>query len=99
MVTLVNGGTLYDGTKIEVIDCKHCTDMSVQAKGTGTYTVMGRLESDLDYIELTGVSRILETATNITDNQIYGYDVTTLESITLSSVTGFDKIEAVLVSK
>ena len=97
----IGGGVLYDVTKIQEIETSYGTDMSVQAIGSGTYKVMGKLASDMNYTELTGVAigNNFPAATEIKDEQIYTYDVSTLSYITVSGVTGFTKIKAIVVAK
>lgn len=97
----IGGGVLYDGTNIQEIETSYGTDMSVQAIGSGTYKVMGKLASDMNYTELTGVAigNNFPAATEIKDEQIYTYDVSTLSYITVSGVTGFTKIKAIVVTK
>lgn len=97
----IGGGVLYDGTNIEEIEVRYGTDMSVQAVGSGTYKVMGKLASDMNYTELTGVAigNDFPAATEIKDEQIYTYDISTLSYVTVSGVTGFTKIKAIVVTK
>ena len=97
----INGGVLYDGVTTYEIDTRYGTDMSVQAIGNGSYKVMGKLDSEMNYTELTGVAigNNFPTATEITDEQIYMYDVSTLSSITVSNASGFTKIKATVTSK
>lgn len=97
----IGGGVLYDGTNIEEIEVSYGTDMSVQAIGSGTYKVMGKLASDMNYTELTGVAigNNFPAATEIKDEQIYTYDISTLSYVTVSGVTGFTKIKAIVVTK
>ena len=97
----IGGGVLYDDANIEEIEVRYGTDMSVQAVGSGTYKVMGKLASDMNYTELTGVSigNNFPTTTEIKDEQIYTYDISTLSYVTVSGVTGFTKIKAIVVTK
>ena len=96
----INGGALYDGQTYEM-DVRYGTDLSVQGLGAGSYKVMGKLNSEMNYTEITGVAmgNNFPTTTEITDEQIYLYDVSTLDSVTVSDVTGFTKIAAVVISK
>lgn len=99
-MTNINSGALYDGQAHEM-DVRYGTDLSVQGFGAGSYKVMGKLTSEMNYTEITGVAmgNNFPTATEITDEQIYLYDVSTLDSVTVSDVTGFTKITAVVINK
>lgn len=81
------GKKLLENSEISEIENKSGTSsiLKVQSNSaTLTYTVKGKIDDDLDYIECTGVDATLATVTAVNSKSIVSYDVTGLSHITIT---------------
>lgn len=94
-----NNGNLYENSAINEIKVGRGADLRVQAVGSGSFQIIGKLTANgtpkvLDMIKLS----TFETTPTITDNDIYAGDVTGFYSISVQNVSGVDKIFATIYS-
>ena len=95
-ISIINGD-LYNNGRISEIKVGIGADLKVQATGSGSFQVVGKLtqngtEKMLKLVSLGDYS----TATTITTSDIYAGDVSGMYSITVRNVTGFTKIFATI---
>ena len=96
MICIINGD-LYNNGKILEMKVGIGSDLRLQASGSGSFQVVGKLtqngtEKVLKLVSLGDYS----TATTITTTDIYAGDVSGMYSITVRNVTGFTKIFATI---
>ena len=95
-ISIINGD-LYNNGKTSEMKVGIGADLKVQATGSGSFQVVGKLtqngtEKVLKLVSLGDYS----TATAITTTDIYAGDVSGMYSITVRNVTGFTKIFATI---
>lgn len=94
----VQNGSLYNGSAIEL---KNLTgwDVRIQATGTGSCKVVGKLTANGDYKVLSLV-RLSDFAVvdTITDDEIYAADASGLYSISVSNASGFTNVWATVLA-
>ena len=94
----VQSGSLYDGS---VIELKNLTgwDTRIQATGTGSCKVVGKLTAngEAKVLSLVRLSDLAVVDT-ITDNEIYATDASGLYSISVSNASGFTKVFATILA-
>ena len=95
-ISIINGD-LYNNGKTSEMKVGIGADLKVQATGSGSFQVVGKLtqngtEKVLKIVSLGDYS----TATTITTTDIYAGDVSGMYSITVRNVTGFTKIFATI---
>lgn len=86
-------GSLYENNKVNEIKVGIGADLKVQAKGSGSFQLVGKLtqngaEKMLKLVNLSDFS----TVDTITTEDIFAGDVSGFYSITVKNVTGFTKI-------
>lgn len=86
-------GSLYENNKVNEIKVGIGADLKVQAKGSGSFQLVGKLtqngtEKILKLVNLSDFS----TADTITTEDIFAGDVSGFYSVTVKNVTGFTKI-------
>lgn len=92
-------GNLYDNGITAEIKVGQGTDLKIQATGTGSCQITGKLTSNgaeeiMPMIKVAGDT--FSVTTTITDNGIYTTDVSNLYSVSATSVSGFTKIYATI---
>lgn len=97
-ISIINGD-LYNNRRISEMKVGIGADLKVQATGSGSFQVVGKLtqngtEKILDLVNLGDFS----TATTITTSDIYAGDVSGMYSISVRNVTGFTKIYATITT-
>ena len=97
-ISIINGD-LYNNGKTSEMKVGIGADLKVQATGSGSFQVVGKLtqngtEKVLKLVSLGDYS----TATTITTTDIYEGDVSGLYSISVKNVTGFTKIYATVIA-
>ena len=95
-ISIINGD-LYNNGKTSEMKVGIGADLKVQATGSGSFQVVGKLtqngtEKVLKLVSLGDYS----TATTITTSDIYAGDVSGMYSIAVRNVTGFTKIFATI---
>lgn len=94
----VQSGSLYDGSAIEL---KNLTgwDVRIQATGTGSCKVVGKLTAngEAKVLSLVRMSDFAVVDT-ITDNEIYATDASGLYSISASNASGFTNVFAMILA-
>ena len=93
MANCITSGNLYENGKANEIKVAIGSDIKVQAKGTGSFQLVGKLtqsgaEKVLELVDLSDFS----TVTTVKTEDIYAGDVTGFYSVTVKNVTGFEKI-------
>lgn len=99
MAMCINNGDLYNNGKISEMKIGIGSECRIQATGTGSFQVVGKLTANgteelLKLVNLGDYS----TATTITTTDIYEGDVSGLYSISVKNVTGFTKIYATVIA-
>ena len=99
MAYCATNGNLYENGKAFELKVGIGADFKVQASGTGSFQVVGKLTANgteelLKLVSLGDYS----TATTITTTDIYEGDVSGLYSISVKNVTGFTKIYATVIA-
>lgn len=99
MAMSIINGDLYNNGRTSEIKVGIGADLKVQATGSGSFQVVGKLtqngtEKILGLVNLGDFS----TATTITTSDIYAGDVSGLYSISVKNVTGFTKIYATITT-
>ena len=99
MAMSIINGDLYNNGRISEMKVGIGADLKVQATGSGSFQVVGKLtqngtEKILDLVNLGDFS----TATTITTSDIYAGDVSGMYSISVKNVTGFTKIYATITT-
>lgn len=97
MAMSIINGDLYNNGRTSEMKVGIGADLKVQATGSGSFQVVGKLtqngtEKVLKLVSLGDYS----TATTITTSDIYAGDVSGMYSITVRNVTGFTKIFATI---
>ena len=97
-ISIINGD-LYNNGKTSEMKVGIGADLKVQATGSGSFQVVGKLTANgteelLKLVNLGDYS----TATTITTTDIYEGDVSGLYSISVKNVTGFTKIYATVIA-
>ena len=95
-ISIINGD-LYNNGRASEMKVGIGADLKVQATGSGSFQVVGKLTQN-------GTAKVLKlvslgdysTATTITTTDIYAGDVSGMYSITVRNVTGFTKIFATI---
>lgn len=92
-------GNLYDSGTITEIKVGQGTDLKIQATGTGSCQITGKLTSNgtekiLPMVKVAGGT--FSVATTITDECIYDTDISNLYSVSVTNVSGFTKIYATI---
>ena len=95
-ISIINGD-LYNNGRASEMKVGIGADLKVQATGSGSFQVVGKLtqngtEKVLKLVSLGDYS----TAITITTTDIYAGDVSGMYSITVRNVTGFTKIFATI---
>lgn len=93
MANCITNGNLYENGKANEIKVAIGSDIKVQAKGTGSFQLVGKLtqggtEKVLKLVDLSDFS----TVTTVNSEDIFAGDVTGFYSVTVKNVTGFEKI-------
>ena len=96
MICIINGD-LYNNGKTSEMKVGIGADLKVQATGSGSFQVVGKLtqngtEKELCLINMSDFS----TSSIITTTDLYAGDVSGLYSISVKNVTGFTKIFATI---
>lgn len=95
----VQSGSLYDGSS--TVELKNLTgwDVRIQATGTGSCKVVGKLTAngEAKVLSLVRMSDFAVVDT-ITDNEIYATDASGLYSISASNASGFTKVFATILA-
>lgn len=96
MICIINGD-LYNNGKILEMKVGIGSDLRLQASGSGSFVVVGKLtqngtEKELCLINMSDFS----TSSIITTTDLYAGDVSGLYSISVKNVTGFTKIFATI---
>lgn len=99
MAMCINNGDLYNNGKSSELKIGIGSECRIQATGTGSFQVVGKLTANgteelLKLVNLGDYS----TATTITTTDIYEGDVSGLYSISVKNVTGFTKIYATVIA-
>lgn len=99
MAMSIINGDLYNNGRTSEMKVGIGADLKVQATGSGSFQVVGKLtqngtEKILDLVNLGDFS----TATTITTSDIYAGDVSGMYSISVRNVTGFTKIYATVTA-
>lgn len=99
MAMSIINGDLYNNGRTSEMKIGIGADLKVQATGSGSFQVVGKLtqngtEKILDLVNLGDFS----TATTITTSDIYAGDVSGMYSISVRNVTGFIKIYATVTA-
>lgn len=85
---------IWDGTTSKVMCVTQSKTLLLQAKGTGTYTVMAQIVPETDFAPIMVIGlHDLKTKSEVTDTNIYTADLTGIYAITVTA-TGFDSITA-----
>ena len=95
-ISIINGD-LYNNGRASEMKVGIGADLKVQATGSGSFQVVGKLtqngtEKVLSLVNLSDFS----TANTITTADVYAGDVSGLYSISVKNVTGFTKIFATI---
>ena len=95
-ISIINGD-LYNNGRTSEMKVGIGADLKVQATGSGSFKVVGKLtqngtEKVLSLVNLSDFS----AATTITTADVYAGDVSGLYSISVTNVTGFTKIFATI---
>lgn len=99
MAMSIINGDLYNNGRISEMKIGIGADLKVQATGSGSFQVVGKLtqngtEKALMFVNLSDFS----TASTITTTDVYAGDVSGLYSISVKNVTGFTKIYATITA-
>ena len=99
MIMCITNGDLYNNGKSSQLKIRIGTECRIQATGSGSFQVVGKLTANgteelLKLVNLGDYS----TATTITTTDIYEGDVSGLYSISVKNVTGFNKIYATVIA-
>ena len=88
---------IYDGTNPAIIAVSGNEVAKFQAKGTGVYTVKGRIETNFPFVTL-GIIRVsdYEKSMSASDEEIWTTDISGISAITVEAI-GFDSIMAVVL--
>lgn len=89
----VTNGDLYINGATTEMRVVNSSDIRIQASGTGSCKLVGKLKANGEYKTLAMV-RLSDFAVcdTIEDNEIYAADASGLYAITLQDVTGFDRV-------
>ena len=95
----VTNGDLYINGATTEMRVTNSSDIRIQASGTGSCKLVGKLKANDEYQVLATV-RLSDFAicTTIEDNAIYAADATGLYAITVQDVTGFDRVWATVLA-
>lgn len=97
MTRILWNDEIYDGTTAKVVDVVGAEQIKVQAVGTGTYTVKGRLNSNAQFDTICAIKvSDFSTKSTISDTAIYTGDVSGYSQVTVDA-SGFDSITAALI--
>ena len=93
MANCIANGNLYENGKANEIKVAIGSDIRVQAKGNGSFQLVGKLiqsgaEKVLELVDLSDFS----TVTTVKTEDIYAGDVTGFYSVIVQNVSGFEKI-------
>ena len=93
MANCIANGNLYENGKANEIKVNTGANIKIQAKGTGTFQLVGKLieGNDKKTLMLVDLSDFSTVATVDSEN-IYAGDVSGLDSVTVQNVNGFEKI-------
>lgn len=97
---VVDGGLYSDGVVKEIkIANATGSDIRIQASGTGSCKVVGKLTAngEAKVLDLVRMSDFAITDT-ITDNEIYATDATGMYSISLVNASGFTNVYAKILA-
>lgn len=92
-------GDLYVNGIVNKMEVSTGSDIRIEASGTGSCKVVGKLTANGDYKTLSLV-RLKDFAAvdTITDNEIYAADVSGLHTISLESASGFTNVWATILA-
>ena len=89
----VTNGDLYMNGVATEMRVVNSSDIRIQASGTGSCKLVGKLTANGEYKVLATVRlKDFTICESIKDNEIYAADATGLHSVTLQDVTGFDRV-------
>lgn len=96
-MTRINSDFIYADSEAKIFEVMRGEQVKLQAQGSGTYTLKGRLSADCDWDEIcTLKASSLSTTRDMSDTAVYTADVTGYSHITVD-VTGFDKVYATII--
>lgn len=97
MARIIYNDEIYDGSTAKVVNVIGAEQVKVQAIGTGTYSIKGRLNSDCPFDVICAIKASdFAKKSSITDSSVYNADVSGYAQITVEA-SGVDKVIAVLV--
>lgn len=100
MAYCIANGSLYENSTSKELKIGNGVEARIQATGTGSCKITGKLTSNGTAKTLNVVSLGDFSVTDtITDDNIYACDVTGLNSITVSNASGFTKVYASVYDK
>lgn len=95
MTRIINATTIYDGKTAKIVDVVGGEQAKVQAKGSGTFTLKGRLSPDYDFDDIAAIKASdFNKTTIISDNSVWCADISGYSQITVEA----DSVDEVYVT-
>ena len=96
-MTRISSDYVYENGKAKVVDVIRGEQAKIQAIGSGTYSLKGRLSADCDFddIALIKASDFVKSST-ISDNSVWVADISGYSQITVEA-DGVDKIYMTII--
>lgn len=97
MARIIHNGIIYDGTTAKEIVVYDSEQIKIQAKGTGSFVLKGKIAGSYSYdtIRLIKASDF-STRSTVTDTAVYVGDVSGYTNVTVEA-SGFDEIYCILI--
>lgn len=96
-MTRISSDYIYADSEAKILDVIRGEQVKLQAQGSGTYTLKGRLSAECDWDEIcTLKASSLSTTRDMSDTAVYTADITGYSHITVA-VNGFDKVYATVI--
>lgn len=97
MTRIINSVAIYDGDESHIVDVCNGEQVKMQAVGSGTYTLKGRLVSDCDFDTICAIkSSDFNKSSTISDNSVWCADVSGYSQITVEA-DGVDKVYVTII--
>ena len=95
MTRILTNKAIYDGTKAIIISTSGAEQIKLQAIGSGSYEIQGRIDPSCEFRTISAIKASdLSKGDTISDTEIWMADVSGICQVTVDA-TGFDKIMAV----
>lgn len=97
MTRIIDAVTIYDGKTAKIVDVVGGEQVKIQAKGSGTYTLKGRLNPAYDFDDIAAIkSSDFNKTTTISDNSVWCADVSGYSQITVEA-DSVDEVFATII--